>query len=76
VVARFEAERQALALTDHPALATVFDGRSTPEERPYFAMGYVNGEPITISSLRTVATLGIRIRLLAAGSTLRSTRRK
>lgn len=47
VVARFEAERQALALMDHPAIATVFDGGSTPEGRPYFAMEYVKGEPIT-----------------------------
>jgi len=47
VVARFEAERQALALMDHPAIATVFDAGSTPEGRPYFAMEYVKGEPIT-----------------------------
>ncbi len=47
VVARFEAERQALALMDHPAIATVFDGGTTPEGRPYFAMEYVRGEPIT-----------------------------
>ena len=44
VVARFEAERQALALMDHPAIATVFDGGSTPAGRPYFAMEYVKGE--------------------------------
>jgi eukaryotic-like serine/threonine-protein kinase len=37
VVAHFEAERQALALMDHPAIATVFDGGSTPDGRPYFA---------------------------------------
>jgi tetratricopeptide (TPR) repeat protein len=47
VVARFEAERQALALMDHPAIATVFDGGTTPQGRPYFAMEYVKGEPIT-----------------------------
>jgi serine/threonine protein kinase len=47
VIARFEAERQALALMDHPAIATVFDGGTTPEGRPYFAMQYVKGEPIT-----------------------------
>ncbi len=47
VVARFEAERQALALMDHPSIATVFDGGTTPEGRPYFAMEYVKGEPIT-----------------------------
>jgi serine/threonine protein kinase/tetratricopeptide (TPR) repeat protein len=47
VVARFEAERQALALMDHPAIAKVFDAGATPEGRPYFAMEYVRGEMIT-----------------------------
>lgn len=47
VVARFEAERQALALMDHPAIAKVFDAGTTPEGRPYFAMEYVRGESIT-----------------------------
>ena len=47
VIARFEAERQALALMDHPAIAVVFDAGTTPEGRPYFAMEYVKGEPIT-----------------------------
>jgi non-specific serine/threonine protein kinase/serine/threonine-protein kinase len=47
VIARFEAERQALALMDHPTIATVFDGGTTPQGRPYFAMEYVKGEPIT-----------------------------
>ena len=47
VVARFEAERQALAVMDHPAIAKVFDGGTTPEGRPYLAMEYVRGEAIT-----------------------------
>jgi len=47
VVARFESERQALALMDHPAIAKVFDAGSTPQGRPYFVMEYVNGIPIT-----------------------------
>ncbi len=47
VVARFDSERQALALMDHPAIAKVFDGGSTPEGRPYFVMEYVAGVPIT-----------------------------
>jgi eukaryotic-like serine/threonine-protein kinase len=47
VVARFESERQALALMDHPAIAKVFDAGSTPDGRPYFAMEYVRGIPIT-----------------------------
>jgi serine/threonine protein kinase/Tfp pilus assembly protein PilF len=47
VVARFEAERQALAMMDHPAVAKVFDAGATPEGRPYFAMEHVHGVPIT-----------------------------
>ncbi|HWE83308.1 MAG TPA: serine/threonine-protein kinase [Terracidiphilus sp.] len=47
VVARFESERQALALMDHPAIAKVFDAGSTPEGRPYFVMEFVAGMPIT-----------------------------
>ncbi|MBV8551347.1 MAG: serine/threonine protein kinase [Acidobacteriaceae bacterium] len=47
IVARFESERQALALMDHPAIAKVFDAGSTPQARPYFAMEYVPGIPIT-----------------------------
>jgi len=47
VLARFDAERQALALMDHPAIARIFDGGSTPKGRPYFAMEYVRGEAIT-----------------------------
>jgi serine/threonine protein kinase len=47
VVARFESERQALALMDHPAIAKVFDAGSTQQGRPFFAMEYVSGTPIT-----------------------------
>ncbi len=47
VVARFESERQALALMDHPNIARVFDAGSTPEGRPYFVMEYVPGLSIT-----------------------------
>ena len=47
VVARFESERQALALMDHPAIAKVFDAGSTEQGAPYFAMEYVDGIPIT-----------------------------
>jgi non-specific serine/threonine protein kinase/serine/threonine-protein kinase len=47
VVARFESERQALAVMDHPAIAKVFDAGSTPEGAPYFVMEYVAGVPIT-----------------------------
>jgi non-specific serine/threonine protein kinase/serine/threonine-protein kinase len=47
VVSRFESERQALALMDHPTIAKVFDAGTTPEGRPYFVMEYVAGLPIT-----------------------------
>jgi serine/threonine protein kinase len=47
VIARFESERQALALMDHPAIAKVFDAGSTPQGLPYFVMEYVAGVPIT-----------------------------
>jgi serine/threonine protein kinase len=44
---RFDLERQALAIMDHPAIAKVFDAGSTAEGQPYFAMEYVPGLPIT-----------------------------
>jgi len=47
VVARFEAERQALALMEHPNIARVFDGGATGSGRPYFVMELVRGERIT-----------------------------
>jgi serine/threonine protein kinase/WD40 repeat protein len=46
VIARFEAERQALALMDHPNIARVFDGGATAGGRPYFVMELVKGVPI------------------------------
>ncbi len=45
--ARFEAERQALAMMDHPAIAKVFDAGETPGGLPFFAMEQVQGDPIT-----------------------------
>jgi tetratricopeptide (TPR) repeat protein/serine/threonine protein kinase len=47
VVARFEAERQALALMDHPHIARVLDGGTTESGRPFFVMDLVKGVPIT-----------------------------
>ena len=47
VIARFEAERQALALLDHPNIAQVYDAGTTNTGRPYFVMEYVKGSPIT-----------------------------
>ena len=62
VVARFESERQALALMEHPNIAKVFDAGATPEGRPYFVMEYVPGLPIT--SYCDKHRLSIRDRLL------------
>jgi serine/threonine protein kinase len=47
VLARFEAERQALALMEHPNIAQVFDGGVTERGRPYFVMEYIKGVPLT-----------------------------
>jgi serine/threonine protein kinase len=47
VIARFEAERQALAMMDHPNIAKVLDGGATEAGRPYFVMELVRGIPIT-----------------------------
>jgi eukaryotic-like serine/threonine-protein kinase len=47
VVARFEAERQCLALMDHPSIVTIHDAGSIDSGRPYFVMELVNGLPIT-----------------------------
>jgi tetratricopeptide (TPR) repeat protein len=46
VIARFEAERQALAMMDHPNIAKVFDAGATETGRPYFVMEYIKGIPI------------------------------
>lgn len=46
VVTRFEAERQALAMMDHPNVARVFGGGNTTDGQPYFVMEYVDGDPI------------------------------
>jgi eukaryotic-like serine/threonine-protein kinase len=48
VIARFEAERQALALMDHPSIAKVYEAGETPRNLPFFAMEYVPGEAITL----------------------------
>jgi serine/threonine protein kinase/tetratricopeptide (TPR) repeat protein len=47
ITARFEAERQALAMMEHPAIAKVFDAGETPHGLPFFAMEQVRGDPIT-----------------------------
>ena len=47
VIRRFETERQALAMMDHPYIAKVLDAGASPDGRPYFVMDFVEGEPIT-----------------------------
>ncbi len=46
-IQRFQAERQSLAIMDHPAIAKVFDAGATPEGQPYLVMEFVDGLPIT-----------------------------
>ncbi len=65
VVARFEAERQALAMLDHPSVAKVFDGGATPQGRPYFAMELVHGLPITDYCDRYRLSIRERVEILA-----------
>jgi non-specific serine/threonine protein kinase/serine/threonine-protein kinase len=66
VVARFEAERQALALMDHPHIAQVFDGGETDTGRPYFVMELVRGVPITEFCDRNRLPVQERLRLLVS----------
>ncbi|HBJ82511.1 MAG TPA: hypothetical protein DDZ88_01270, partial [Verrucomicrobiales bacterium] len=61
IIARFEAERQALALMDHPNIAAVLDAGTTESGRPFFAMELVKGVPIT--DYCDAKRLGIRQRL-------------
>ena len=63
VIARFEAERQVLALLDHPHIAHVFNAGRTKAGRPYFVMEYVQGLPITDYCDRQKLTIEERLRL-------------
>ncbi|MCC6427461.1 MAG: serine/threonine protein kinase [Phycisphaerales bacterium] len=63
VIARFEQERQALAVMDHPNVARVFDGGVTPHGRPYFVMEHVKGAPITAYCDQQRLTIEQRLRL-------------
>ena len=63
VIARFEAERQALAMMDHPNIARVFDGGATESGRPYFVMELVKGIPLTAYCDQQRLTLEQRLRL-------------
>ncbi|MBC8107447.1 MAG: serine/threonine protein kinase [Anaerolineae bacterium] len=63
VIARFESERQTLAIMDHPNVATVLDAGATESGRPYFIMEYVHGEPITSFADREKLSLDRRLQL-------------
>jgi serine/threonine protein kinase len=63
VIARFETERQALAVMDHPNIARVIDGGSTASGRPYFVMELVRGDPITQFCDQRKLALRDRLRL-------------
>jgi WD40 repeat protein/serine/threonine protein kinase len=65
VIARFEAERQALALMDHPNIARILDAGATEGERPYFVMELVRGIPITEYCDRNRLTIDDRLDLFA-----------
>ena len=64
VIARFEAEREALARMDHPNIAKVFDGGATDSGRPYFAMELVDGIPVTDYCDRNALTVRERLELM------------
>ncbi|MHC4627020.1 MAG: protein kinase domain-containing protein [Planctomycetota bacterium] len=63
VIARFETERQALALLHHPNIAQVYYAGTTESGRPYFVMEYVKGSPITEYCDRHKLTIGDRLNL-------------
>ena len=65
VIARFDAERQALAMMDHPNVATVLDAGATDSGRPYFVMEHVDGEPITTFADCEQLTVRQRLELFA-----------
>jgi eukaryotic-like serine/threonine-protein kinase len=66
VVARFEAERQALALMDHPNIARVLDGGATDSGRPYLVMELVEGVPITDFCDKNRLSVEDRLKLFVA----------
>ncbi len=66
VIARFEAERQALAIMDHPNIARVLDAGATESGRPYFVMELVKGVPITDYCDQHQLTPGERLELFVS----------
>ena len=68
VLARFEIERQALAMMDHSHIAKVFEAGTTGSGRPYFAMEYVKGIPITRYCDQHKLSLDERLQLFSCSS--------
>jgi serine/threonine protein kinase/tetratricopeptide (TPR) repeat protein len=66
VLTRFNHERQALAMMDHPNIARIFDAGATPKGRPYFVMEYIDGIPITQYCDIKRMTIGDRLELFLA----------
>jgi serine/threonine protein kinase len=66
VLARFDNERQALAMMDHPNIARIFDAGATSSGRPYFVMEYIEGAPITEYCDRKRLTAKDRLALFLA----------
>ncbi len=65
IVERFEAERQVLAIMEHPGIARVYDAGTTADGRPFIAMEYVDGLPITDYAKQNALTLPQRLALFA-----------
>ena len=67
VLARFDAERQALALMDHPNIARIYDGGLTPAGQPFFVMELVRGVPLTEYCDQQRLTVQARLELFVVG---------
>ena len=65
IVARFRAERQAIAMMEHPGIATLFEVGLTDDNRPYFALEFVDGLPITKYCDANRLSIDARLRLFA-----------
>ena len=66
VLARFDAERQALAMMDHPNIARIYDGGVTPTGQPFFVMELVKGEPLTSYCDKHRLSIKARLELFVA----------
>ncbi|MFV1994592.1 MAG: serine/threonine protein kinase, partial [Verrucomicrobiales bacterium] len=69
IAARFEAERQALAMMDHSHIAKVFDAGTTEDGRPFFVMELIDGEPITDYCDQRALPIRKRLELFAEACT-------